>query len=243
MTDTLLKIEEIVNSPYEFDYTVILERISEYFASLTDLLKSSKDLEKTEFELLKLYEDVYLVLTDNMCFIPRRHRKEIEGLIEKLELNEKFAVFNMLELGKDYRNIEIKKTFAQLMKIIPISLIGVNTSDVIKGIEPSDPIMSDKDIIDIRVALHRISKIIKHSLKSSSESIYSDIEFGDYFNPNFIDKKILVQRLNLLESELRRQDQSEEIKELINTVDIIRNEVKKKRPLWMRVISMQCCQV
>jgi|GEM_PF-5203806 len=102
----------------------------------------------------------------------------------------------------------------------------------------NDKLLSRENILNTKISLNRLSQIVKYvssyELVDYDESYES---FKEHFNPNIVDKNKIYAFINIIKVQASQLPNTDNQKKILDRLDELEAEVKKKNPRWGLIIS------
>jgi hypothetical protein len=227
-------IEGLFNKYFDRELSESLQTVSKYFDYFADNLDPHK-LYEIDKELVQSFEAVYMWLKDKLILYPPSIKEQIEIIVTENKLLQFFSLLSFLSEDELIR--ARKRLRLQEMPLI-ISFILKFFYGFPKIIYDNDKLLSLQNIQNIKISLNRLSQIVKYA--SSYELVDYDESyesFKEHFNPNLVDKNKVIALINIIKVQATQLPDQDIKKKIIDRLDGLEAEVKKKKVRWGIVIS------
>lgn len=227
-------IENLFKNNLDRDINENMRAVSDYYHYFAEKLDVNKLLE-LDRDLIKSFESVYLWLRDKLIVYPNSIKDQVENIIKGNKLLELFALLSFLS-EEELSNIRKRIQYQELPLFISFILKMLYRLPKIE--DSNDKLLSSESILNSKISLNRLSQVVKYA--SSYELIDYDEaydSFKEHYNPNLVDKNKVIALINIIKVQTNELEDSNDKKRILDRLDEIEGEVKKKNVRWGAVIA------
>lgn len=210
-----------------------LKDIAKYYSFLAEKINPKTFSIEIRKDLIQCFESVYLLLIDKMQIYPDAIRNQVSNINRENHICDIMAVAGSIEPA-DLNRIKFRSSFQVIADIIPF--IGRSFRISIDNGEYVD--ITRKSLFKLKVSLNRLSSILNYAatikLADYDESFY---KFRKSYNPELIDKNKLLAFINILRVQINNNPDSKEKSVIVEKLDNIETELRRSRVRWGIVIT------
>jgi hypothetical protein len=209
--------------------------VSKYYRYMSSSIASEEILIDCDKDLLFNFEAIYLWLQEQLTYLPSHLKEQVEGIFKASKLCELFAILSSLSDREIYlinRRRQLSSTFNFFASIHSIGRSS--------GIEQSQ-LVSANNLVEAKVSLSRLCQVTKFAASKVDDDFYIDDGLDDFskrYDPNMINKPKILALVNLLKSQLNEIEITDDVKLVLEKLDVIEKEINKRRPHWGLIFSM-----
>jgi hypothetical protein len=229
-----LYIDNLFKKHFERELSESMNTVSEFYEYFANNIEQRK-LHELDKELVQSFESVYMWLRDKLLLYPSSIKEQVENIVNESSLLKLFALLSFLtedeirQARKRLRIQEIPIIFSFFLKLL-YGFPKINYDN--------DKLLSRENILNTKISLNRLSQIVKYvssyELVDYDESYES---FKEHFNPNIVDKNKIFAFINIIKVQASQLPNKDNQKKILDRLDELEAEVKKKNPRWGLIIS------
>jgi hypothetical protein len=232
--DTLkMHIGWLFASYIEHDDSNELKHIAEYYSFIAERINPRTFTIEVRSDLIQCFESVYLILLDKIRIYPDTIQNQIMNIMKENHICDIMAIAGSLD-SKDLSRIKFQNTFQSLIGLIPFW--GKRFSISIDNDEYID--ITRKSLFNLKVSLNRLSSILTYAatirLIDYDDSFY---KFKKNYDPDLIDKSKLFAFINIVRVQINNNPDSEEKNIILDKLDNIETELRRTKPRWGIIIT------
>lgn len=226
-----IHIEHLFSQHHQEDPSRDLLYISKYFLYLSNTIDYQKFIIGADIEFIDSFESVYLWLQEKLLIYPESIRRQVYEIYTTKKLCEIFAIISNLN-EQHVREIRRNRFVRKLPKLY--SFLGIK---LMLPLSDNEIINSNK-IFDAKMALKRLSQIIKYASSISVIDYDESInEFKDHYDPNIINKNKILTLINYLRVQIDQiPDEKTRIK-ISEKLESLEAEIKRPKVRWAVVFT------
>jgi hypothetical protein len=209
--------------------------VSKYFRYLSECISSDEILINCDKELLMSFEAIYLWLQEQLAYLPSHLKDQIENINKTSKLCELFAILSSLsdkEIWSISRRRRLNASFGIFANIISIrSYSELEKSQLVSGTH----------LVEAKVALTRLCQVTLFASTKVDNDFFIDDDIEDFskrYNPNIINKSKIIALVNLLKSQLNEVEENDDVKLILEKLDVVEKEINKRKPRWGVIFSV-----
>ena len=229
-----LYIEDLFKNHLDRDISENMFSVSEYYQYFSEKLDANKllDLDK---DLVKSFESVFLWLRDKLILYPVSIKNQVDDIIKTNKLLELFAILSFLS-EEELSNARKRLRFQEFPFLISFLLRLFTKLPRIE--DANDELLSSANILNSKISLNRLSQVTKYA-SSYELSDYDEMynSFKEHYNPNLVDRNKVIALINIIKVQTNQIENEEDKKKILDKLDKIEAEVKKKKIRWGTVIA------
>jgi hypothetical protein len=226
-------INMMLNFKRQENASLYLKEIAEYYDYLSENLNFPSLGSDLNFKLITCFESVWYTLQYYLKDIDLRTLTIIEEIFNKTNMLNFFSILAILIPNNGLVRYRRRKLFKSISFSVP-SIFTINDNSNGQNIINSDT------VLNIKAAIFRVANIVQTvSSEDFSEDIGLDKNIKTRYNPELIDKVKFLVLLELLKNSIISIPETEDTKILLNKIDIIEKEIKKKQNIkWGTVFAV-----
>ncbi len=232
--DTLKKrIDWLFSSYIQHDISDELKDIAQYYSFIAEKINPRTFTIEVRSDLIQCFESVYLLLLDKIRIYPDTIQNQIINITGENHICDIMAVAGSID-SKDLSRIKFTDTFQAFLGLFPfwgrkfsISLDNEKYIDI-----------SKKSLFNLKVSLNRLSSILTYAasikLIDYDESFY---KFKTNYDPDLIDKSKLLAFINILRVQINNTPNSKEKDIILDKLEKIETELRRSKARWGIIIT------
>ena len=222
------RMEWLFSSYIQHDISNELKDIADFYSFIAERINPRTFTIEIRPDLIQCFESVYLLLLDKIRIYPDTIQNQIATITRENHICDIMAVAGSID-PKDLTRIKFKDAFQPLIELLPfwgnkfrISIDGGKYIDITK-----------KNLFNLKVALNRLSSILNYAasiqLIDYDETFY---KFKKNYNPDLIDKSKLLAFINILRVEVNNNPDSKEKDIILDKLENIETELRRSKARW-----------
>ena len=209
--------------------------ISKYYKYISSSILINPVIIKSDRDLLSEFEAVYFWLEEQFTYLPESLSMQIKKIHDENQLSTLFAVLFSLDiddLDKFYKQKE-RENYQGILKSVFNLKITISTPEAYENI-------SNKRLINAKIALNRLSQMVKFAASKVDNDYYNPElfqDFSDNYNPEIINKNKILSLVSLFKSQLEGLNKDKNVDLLLEKLNSVEKEINKRKPHWGIIFS------
>jgi len=216
---------------YDGDISHDLETVAEYYSHLADNIDYESFRITANRELLESFESVYLWLQDKLLAYPETIRNQILEIVREKQLCEIVGI--VANLSDSHLSQLRRQGFFRRLPAI-YSLFGFTFALP----RAEREYLTEPKLFDAKMSLKRLAQIIRFA--ATVNVVDYDESFSDFrnnYNPNLIDKHKLLALINILRVQVQATPDEAHKKLIVEKLEGLESELKRSKVRWGVVIT------
>jgi len=208
--------------------------VSQYYRYMSESIASDEILINCDKNLLINFEAIYLWLQEQLVYLPSHLKDQVEDIFKTAKLCELFAILSSLS-EKEIWSINRRRRLNSSFGIFAGLFSRRNYSEL-----EESQLVSGTHLVEAKVALTRLCQVSKFAASKVEDNFYTNDgfeEFSDRYDPNMINKPKIIALVNLLKSQLNEVQTTDDVKLILNKLEVVEKEINKRSPHWGLIFS------
>ncbi len=227
------RIDWLFSSYIQHDISDELKDIADFYSFIAERINPRTFTIEIRPDLIQCFESVYLLLLDKIRIYPDTIQNQIATITRENHICDIMAVAGSIDT-KDLTRIRFKDSFQAFIELFPF--FGNKFRIRIESGEYID--ITRKSLFNLKVALNRLSSILTYAasikLIDYDESFY---KFKKNYDPDLIDKSKLLAFINILRVQVNNNPDSKEKDIILDKLENIETELRRSKARWGIVIT------
>lgn len=206
--------------------------LAKYYQQLSESINPDNFKITASKNSLLNFETLYLWLHEKITLSLPKIKDQIENIFYENNLCEIFAILSTVTQDEILRSNR-KQNMGLLGALIYSDASPSLTKD-------KSNLVSSRNLLNVKIALTRIAQIVRFSASKIDKSDAGPNNFNEFkssYNPDLINKLNISALVGLFKSQLSELPKDENTTLLIDKLDSIEKEFKKKNPHWAYIFS------
>lgn len=228
-----MRIDWLFSSYIQHDISDELKDIADFYSFIAERINPRTFTIEVRPDLIQCFESVYLLLLDKIRIYPDTIQSQITTITRENHICDIMAVAGSID-SKDLTRIKFTNSFQAFVGFLPFwgnkFSIGIDNDKYID--------ITKKSLFKLKVSLNRLSSILTYAasikLIDYDESFY---KFKKNYDPDLIDKSKLLAFINILRVQINNNPDSKEKDIILDKLENIETELRRSKARWGIIIT------